>query len=1100
MTSTYLCDQFVDSFKFFPFGKTSFRWLLEGLTRAQASMRRNGASFCLAAVLLFTAIAGALGTCGPFFATNRVEDVTYLSVISSASECAYLCSDDQVCKADDPEYEGQAVQVQGPVHGLTASFFRLGENFTAENATIPDVTGQLPNLVAYVDNVDLGSPDIVDADTPGATVFPYGYTEEFVTLIEGFLHIEFPGDYSFLLVSDDSARLRINSELVISNDGNDFGPQYSDNVTRALTPGCHSLAVRYFQNNGSAAVTLLWTDPETEEWVPVPRSTLFSSACACRAAHNMDVPEPEPPVLECKAYEAIPTQQYCNHITNANELWVEVQTVAGLGTLYCAGTTFSADVVGSTDLGNGTVIANVTLTAEDTSSNTTSVCSTEVRFDYCPPVVIPKNSSAIFAGSLMKVSNSSKFKCGATLGDPNELIEDKFNPNVRPIVHMDASVELDIDRLVFTAQWNSNVTVDPEMLWPGGYNWTGLVGFVANESVVGYAQPAVYSSADSGSAYVMACDPVLNCHAVYNEGILAEADEMCVAGVDAVDTDALVVGSYDPNNWSEKLTYELVDLPSSDLFMTGPNAVGINATSIYGTSATCNATVIVTPCDPYVSCGDVQLPAVGNSTVGCSATLDPRTLQKTGNVTVWDGNMAGPPTVAVTGGDNLVYTFSLGGGPAGNYSLTATNGFGNSTTCTGEVFVEDTTGECSAQPFLPPTVTCLSSREVGTLSLCAYAADGSVEVPYDVVLANVSDPTANLSTTTAVSRDPTADGLYAGAITLVAENSAGEDSCTVDVLFAGCAPKLTCSKVTVQGVTNVFGGCAYPVDNATLVEAIVGPSASTNVTYELVGVPEVLPAGKTINVTVEATSEGGGSATCTVPVTVSACPSTLTCGTIFLNATKGCAAHLTASAARASGNITYFNGTAEVSPSKLKISGDNNATYAWTNNGGESVGKYNATATNSKGKKASCTGDVVVYDTVKPKSSRISCGSVPGIPSNSLFDFVVSPAKASNATFEATYGSSGTKANGCPVTLSILDGSIACALGDKTNCATIVGSPSDSVELTQPVTPGNKIGWQVVAVDDSTGEPLTGPADCKLCVSGGGRKDQTCDTAFQYPK
>lgn len=53
------------------------------------------------------------GNCGPFFITNRTDDVTYLTVITSATECAYVCSDNQVCRADDPE--GQvSYQVQGP--------------------------------------------------------------------------------------------------------------------------------------------------------------------------------------------------------------------------------------------------------------------------------------------------------------------------------------------------------------------------------------------------------------------------------------------------------------------------------------------------------------------------------------------------------------------------------------------------------------------------------------------------------------------------------------------------------------------------------------------------------------------------------------------------------------------------------------------------------------------------------------------------------------------------------------------------------------------------------------------------------------------------
>ncbi|MFO1009926.1 MAG: alpha-L-fucosidase [Planctomycetota bacterium] len=89
---------------------------------------------------------------------------------------------------------------------------------------------------------------------PGVEL-PSGQVEEHVARrFRGFVELERTGVWTFGLSSDDGARLRIDGELVVDNDGL-HGP-LEERGEIALAKGCHELVVEWFNKTGGAQLAL----------------------------------------------------------------------------------------------------------------------------------------------------------------------------------------------------------------------------------------------------------------------------------------------------------------------------------------------------------------------------------------------------------------------------------------------------------------------------------------------------------------------------------------------------------------------------------------------------------------------------------------------------------------------------------------------------------------------------------------------------------------------------------------------------------------------------------------------------------------------------
>jgi hypothetical protein len=103
-------------------------------------------------------------------------------------------------------------------------------------------------------------PQPFDDGFPGIT----DRFEWFAIDYKGKFWIEKPGRYRFSLLADDGARLWINDELLVNNDGVHTAKAVSASAT--LTRGVHQIRVSYFQGPRFTVALVLAVAPLNEPW------------------------------------------------------------------------------------------------------------------------------------------------------------------------------------------------------------------------------------------------------------------------------------------------------------------------------------------------------------------------------------------------------------------------------------------------------------------------------------------------------------------------------------------------------------------------------------------------------------------------------------------------------------------------------------------------------------------------------------------------------------------------------------------------------------------------------------------------------------------
>jgi hypothetical protein len=88
--------------------------------------------------------------------------------------------------------------------------------------------------------------------------------EWFAIEYTGKIWIEKPGVYRFSLLADDGAKLRIDDELVIDNDGVHRAQAVSASAN--LTRGAHAIEIEYFQGPRFTVALVLAIAPPGESW------------------------------------------------------------------------------------------------------------------------------------------------------------------------------------------------------------------------------------------------------------------------------------------------------------------------------------------------------------------------------------------------------------------------------------------------------------------------------------------------------------------------------------------------------------------------------------------------------------------------------------------------------------------------------------------------------------------------------------------------------------------------------------------------------------------------------------------------------------------
>ena len=101
-------------------------------------------------------------------------------------------------------------------------------------------------------------------------VFASGVEEKVVMFITGFIHLAQPGDYAFVAKSNDGVRVFIDGKQILE-DPDVHRDRFSEPGTMTVgAPGWYPLDIQYFQCKGTAALSLYWQPPGTDNLVPVP--------------------------------------------------------------------------------------------------------------------------------------------------------------------------------------------------------------------------------------------------------------------------------------------------------------------------------------------------------------------------------------------------------------------------------------------------------------------------------------------------------------------------------------------------------------------------------------------------------------------------------------------------------------------------------------------------------------------------------------------------------------------------------------------------------------------------------------------------------------
>ena len=110
--------------------------------------------------------------------------------------------------------------------------------------------------------------------TTSLNVWPQHFDEGFPNVTDRFewfgieytgrIWIEIPGPYRFSLLADDGAKLYVNNQMVIDNDGVHESVAVSGGAT--LTRGVHEIKVDYFQGPRYTVALVLAIAPPGEAW------------------------------------------------------------------------------------------------------------------------------------------------------------------------------------------------------------------------------------------------------------------------------------------------------------------------------------------------------------------------------------------------------------------------------------------------------------------------------------------------------------------------------------------------------------------------------------------------------------------------------------------------------------------------------------------------------------------------------------------------------------------------------------------------------------------------------------------------------------------
>ncbi|MFZ6050790.1 HYR domain-containing protein, partial [Halocola ammonii] len=446
----------------------------------------------------------------------------------------------------------------------------------------------------------------------------------------------------------------------------------------------------------------------------------------------------------------------------------------------------------------------------------------------------------------------------------------------------------------------------------------------------------------------------------------------------------------------------------------GTTTVTLTATDGAGNTATCTFDVTVEDTtNPTVTCpADQTLSADASCQVNLPDYASGATASDNCSVTVTQSPVAGA---------------SLGLGTT-TVTLTATDGAGNTATCTFDVTVEDTTN---------PTISCPADQTISATSGC------DANLPDFTSLATAND---NCDATPTLTQSPAVGAVVNGTstVTITATDAAGNSSsCTFDVTVEDDTnPAISCP---ADQTVSANASCeATLADYTSLATASDNCDASPIVTQSPAAGATLSLGANTVTLTV--TDAAGNTSSCTFDVVVEdATDPTISCpADQTISTTAACDA-----------SLPDYTGSATV--------GDNcdaAPTVTQSPIAGTSLGlgttTVTLTVTDGAGNTATCTFDVTVEDTTNP---TVTC------PADQTLS-----ADASCQVNLPDYASGATASDNCSV-----------AVTQSPVAGTPLGLGTTTVTLTATDGAGNTATCTFdVTVEDTTNPTVTCPADQTL--------------------
>jgi hypothetical protein len=152
-----------------------------------------------------------------------------------------------------PEYTFGTTVVS--TSGLQGRIYNLGSG-TRE---LPRFERMKPAGTIYTNTLNVW-PQRFDQGFPGITERFEWFAIDYL----GKFWVERPGEYRFSLLSDDGAKLEIDKELIIDNDGTHAPTGVSGSAV--LSRGVHTIRVSYFQGPRFTVALVVAIGPPAERW------------------------------------------------------------------------------------------------------------------------------------------------------------------------------------------------------------------------------------------------------------------------------------------------------------------------------------------------------------------------------------------------------------------------------------------------------------------------------------------------------------------------------------------------------------------------------------------------------------------------------------------------------------------------------------------------------------------------------------------------------------------------------------------------------------------------------------------------------------------